>query len=129
MGSLSKVFAAFDACAKKYDLLTKIKLIGDIYMAAAGLFSDETIEPKMYAQQILRFVIDCFELEDANIKLNANLLLRVRVNSGSPLFAGVFDTNKPELDIIRDPINMVARLQTTDAQGRVQIPKSNFDLI
>ncbi|KAK8841640.1 hypothetical protein M9Y10_026580 [Tritrichomonas musculus] len=130
MGSLSKVFAAFDACAKKYDLITKIKLIGDIYMAAAGLFSDETVEPKMHAIQILRFGMDCLkELDDVNIKLNANLQLRVGINSGGPLLAGVLGTDKPVFDIIGDPINVAARLQTTDVPGKAQIPKSTFDLI
>ena len=32
-------------------------------------------------------------------------------------------------DIIGDPINVAARLQTTDVPGKAQIPKSTFDLI
>ena len=55
MGSLSTLFAAFDFCAKKYDLITKIKLIGDIYLATGGLFADENLHMKTHAEQILNF--------------------------------------------------------------------------
>lgn len=73
MGSLSTLFASFDSLAKKYDLITKIKLIGDIYMAASGLFSED-ISPQEHAEQILRFGFDCLlELDGVNLKLNANL--------------------------------------------------------
>lgn len=130
MGSLSTMFAAFDVNAKKYDLITKIKLIGDIYMAAAGLFADENVTPKDHAKQILGFGLDCLTvLDEVNIKLNANLMLRVGVNSGGPLLAGVLGTDKPVFDIIGDPINVAARLQTTDVPGKVQIPKSTYDLV
>ena len=130
MGSLSMMFEAFDNCAKEYDLITKIKLIGDIYMAAGGLFADEKVTQKDHALQILKFGLDCLVvLDEINIKLNALLQLRVGVNSGGPLLAGVLGTDKPVFDIIGDPINVAARLQTTDLPGRVQIPKSTYDLV
>ena len=130
MGSLSTMFAAFDKSAKKYKLITKIKLIGDIYMAAAGLFADEKKPPSAHAEEILRLGLDCLtELEDVNLKLNANLQLRVGINSGGPLLAGVLGTDKPVFDIIGDPINVAARLQTTDIPGKIQIPKSTYDLV
>ncbi|OHT16385.1 adenylate cyclase [Tritrichomonas foetus] len=129
MGSLSTLFAAFDNVAKKYPLLTKIKLIGDIYMAAAGLFSTENDQPKAHAEQIINFGIDQLtELEEVNVKLNANLQLRIGINSGGPLLAGVLGTDKPVFDIIGDPINVAARLQTTDVPGKIQIPQSTYDL-
>ncbi|KAK8835915.1 hypothetical protein M9Y10_040294 [Tritrichomonas musculus] len=130
MGSLSTLFAAFDTCAKNYELLTKIKLIGDIYMAATGLFADDKVTPKDHAEQILKFGLECLnELDTVNIKLNANLQLRIGINSGGPILAGVLGTDKPVFDIIGDPINVAARLQTTDIPGKIQIPKSTYDLI
>ena len=130
MGSLSTLFAAFDSKAKKYDLITKIKLIGDIYMAAGGLFSDETVPMKAHAEQIVNFGLDCLtELEEVNIKLSSNLQLRIGINSGGPILAGVIGTDKPVFDIIGDPINVASRLQTTDIPGKAQIPKATYDLI
>jgi class 3 adenylate cyclase len=52
-------------------------------------------------------------LEDINLKLEANLSVRIGVNSGRPIIAGVLGTDKPVFDIIGDPINIAARLQST----------------
>jgi PAS domain S-box-containing protein len=130
MGNLSKLFATFDAAAKKYSLLTKIKLIGDIYMAASGLFAGEDQPPNDHAIQIVNFGLDCIaNLDDVNQVLNASLQVRVGVNSGGPVLAGVLGTDKPVFDIIGDTINVAARLQTTDVPGNVHIPQSTFELI
>lgn len=129
MGNLSLIFAAFDRLIKKYSLITKIKLIGDIYMAAGGLFQEENI-PQEHATQIVQFGLDAIqELDDINVKLNANLMIRIGVNTGGPLIAGVLGTDKPVFDIIGDPINVAARLQTTDLPGKIQIPESTFNLL
>jgi hypothetical protein len=45
------------------------------------------------------------------------------------VLAGVLGTDKPVFDIIGDPINVAARLQTTDVPGKVQIPQSTYELI
>jgi PAS domain S-box-containing protein len=130
MGSLSSLFASFDKVAKNYDMLTKIKLIGDIYMAATGLFASEDVNPNEHAVQIVRFGLDCIgELDDVNQKLGANLQVRVGANSGGPVLAGVLGTDKPVFDIIGDPINVAARLQTTDVPGKVQISQATYELI
>jgi class 3 adenylate cyclase len=130
MGNLSNLFAAFDAAAKKYTLLTKIKLIGDIYMAASGLFAGEDQPSNDHALQIVCFGLDCIaDLDDVNQALSATLQVRAGVNSGGPVIAGVLGTDRPVFDIIGDPINVAARLQTTDVPGKVQIPQSTFELI
>lgn len=132
MGNLSTIFASFDEAIKKYPLITKIKLIGDIYMAAAGLFGNDSnqIQPVQHAEQTIKFGLDCLEaIETNNIKLNSSLQLRIGVNSGGPLIAGVLGSDKPVFDIIGDPINVAARLQTTDLPGKIQIPQSTYDLI
>ncbi|KAK8857945.1 hypothetical protein M9Y10_013044 [Tritrichomonas musculus] len=129
MGNLSLVFAAFDSILKKYELILKIKLIGDVYMAAAGLFNPEA-KPQQHAEQTIRFALECLmELDEVNVKLNANLCVRIGVNSGGPLLAGVLGTDKPVFDIIGDPINIASRLQSTDIPGCIQIPQSTLDLI
>lgn len=129
MGNLSTVFAAFDEMVKKYSKITKIKLIGDVYMAAAGLF-DETDDPAGHANEMVKFGLDCLsELEEVNVKLNASLEVRIGINTGGPLLAGVLGTDKPVFDIIGDPINIAARLQSTDIAGRIQISKATKELI
>ena len=129
MGNLSDVFAAYDLNMKKYPLIIKIKLIGDDYMAAAGLFETED-NPKEHATQTMHFGLDCItSLEEVNLKLNASLQCRVGMNTSGPLIAGVLGTNKPVFDIIGDPINVAARLQTTDVPGKVQITQNTYDYL
>ncbi|OHS95954.1 Adenylate and Guanylate cyclase catalytic domain containing protein [Tritrichomonas foetus] len=129
MGNLSLIFAGFDRLIKKYSLITKIKLIGDVYMAASGLFATED-NPTEHATQTVRFGLDTItELEEINVKLNASLQVRVGVNTGGPLIAGVLGADKPLFDIIGDPINVASRLQSTDIPGKVQIPQSTCDYI
>jgi class 3 adenylate cyclase len=129
MGNLSMIFAGFDALLPKYPLITKIKLIGDVYMCGSGLFCKEE-EPEKHAEQTVRFALEVLRsLEDTNRKLNANLSVRIGVNTGGPIIAGVLGTDKPVFDIIGDPINIAARLQSTCIPGRVQVSEETYLLI
>jgi guanylate cyclase len=130
MASLSLVFASFDGAAEKYPLLTKIKLIGDVYMAAAGLFLGPDDNVTQHAVQTVKFAFDALsQLDEANVNLGSSLNVRIGVNSGGPLLAGVLGTDKPVFDIIGDTINVSARLQSTDLPGMVQISATTKDLI
>ncbi|OHT15458.1 Adenylate and Guanylate cyclase catalytic domain containing protein [Tritrichomonas foetus] len=129
MGTLSQLFLSFDKLITNYPLITKIKLIGDIYMAAAGLFT-EGANPTEHANQTINFALAAIAaIDDVNVKLNSNLQIRIGVNSGGPIIAGVLGTDKPVFDIIGDPINVAARLQTTDIPQHIQIPQSTYDLL
>jgi PAS domain S-box-containing protein len=129
MGNLSLIFAGFDNLLPKYPLLTKIKLIGDVYMCAAGLFA-KVDEAEKHAEQMVRFALEALRsLDEANAKLQANLAVRIGVNTGGPIIAGVLGTDKPVFDIIGDPINIAARLQSTCIPGKVQISEDTFSLI
>jgi len=129
MTNLFTIFSSFDALAAKRPLITKIKIIGDVYMAAAGLFAPE-ISPEKPAEELVKFGLDVLqELEDINIKLNANLSVRIGVNTGGPIIAGVLGTDRPVFDIIGDPINVASRLQSTDIPGKIQISQSTYEHI
>jgi PAS domain S-box-containing protein len=129
MGNLSLIFGAFDGLLPRYPLITKIKLIGDVYMCGAGLFTPDE-EPKSHAVQMVRFAIDVLgALEEVNVKLSASLCVRIGVNTGGPIIAGVLGTDKPVFDIIGDPINIAARLQSTCIPNRVQISEDTYGLL
>jgi hypothetical protein len=57
MQTLSSFYGAYNEIIKKYSLVTKIKLIGDDYMSAAGLFNSDE-DPVNQAIKKL-----CFSLE------------------------------------------------------------------
>lgn len=129
MSNLSTYFAAIDKIAAKYCMVQKIKLIGDIYMAAAGLFNPDS-PPEQHAEQTIRFALDCIkELENINETLNSNLQIRIGINSGGPIIAGVLGTDKPVFDIISDTINVAARLQSTCEVNKVHISQATLGLI
>ena len=128
LSNLSFVFSTFDDLLSKYPLITKIKLIGDIYMCAAGLFSMDS--NSNHAEQMIRFGLEALQhLEDINVKLNSNLSIRIGVNSGGPIIAGVLGTDKPVFDIIGDTINVSSRLTSTCVPGHIQISQSTYDLV
>jgi class 3 adenylate cyclase len=98
-------------------------------MCAAGLFSPDD-DPKNHAEQMVRFALEALQvLDDVNVKLEANLAVRIGINTGGPIIAGVLGTDKPVFDIIGDPINIAARLQSTCLANRVQISEGTYDLI
>jgi class 3 adenylate cyclase len=55
-------------------------------------------------------------LNEIHIELDSQLQVRVGVNIDDPLNAGDLGTDKPVFDIIGDPINVAARLQSTEFQ-------------
>lgn len=129
MSNLSLYFANIDKVAQKYNMLQKIKLIGDIYMAATGLFNPDAA-PETHAEQTINFSVECINsLEEINIRLESNLQIRIGVNTGGPVIAGVLGTDKPVFDIIGDPINVAARLQSTSDVNRVHISQATYELV
>jgi class 3 adenylate cyclase len=129
METLSTIFAKFDSICEKYSLITKIKLIGDIYMAAGGIFNPND-DPSLHAKDVVQFSLECLSaIEDINTLLNAQLQLRIGVNTGGPLIAGVFGTDKTTFDIMGDAINVASRIQSTDIPNLIQISKNTYDLI
>jgi PAS domain S-box-containing protein len=124
MRNLALIFHGYDEKLRKYDLCTKVKLVGDVYMMAAGLFAPG-VEPSMHAEQSVRFGCDALAvIEDANAALHSALALRVGINTGGPLTAGVLGADKPVFDILGDAINVAARLQSMAPAGTVQVSEA-----
>ncbi|KAH0785710.1 Adenylate and Guanylate cyclase catalytic domain containing protein [Histomonas meleagridis] len=129
MCTLSMIFDKFDEMTAKYELITKIKLIGDVYMAAGGLFTPDK-PPQEHAQQVLQLGLDILGvIDEVNSQLESNLQIRIGVNTNGPLIAGILGIHKPTFDIIGDPINVASRLQSTCIPGTVQISQKTFELV
>jgi class 3 adenylate cyclase len=79
---------------------------------------------------MVRFAIDALQIiDDMNVKLNSLLAVRIGINTGGPVLAGVLGTDRPTFDIIGDPINIAARLQSTDVPGKIQISETTQELV
>jgi class 3 adenylate cyclase len=123
------IFCGYDSLLPKYPLITKIKLIGDVYMCGGGLFKPDC-EAVCHAEEMTRFALDCLQvMEDVNVKLDANLSVRIGINTGGPIIAGVLGTDKPVFDIIGDPINIAARLQSTSIPNQIQVSDETYELL
>jgi class 3 adenylate cyclase len=129
MGNLSLIFCSFDEELAKHSQLIKIKLIGDVYMSAGGLFTPDAA-PESHAKEMIQFTLEALKIiEDVNVKLTSLLTVRIGVNTNGPILAGVLGTDKPVFDIIGDPINIAARLQSTDIPGHIQVSEDTCKLI
>jgi PAS domain S-box-containing protein len=125
MGTLSAIFGAFDDRIQRSKAIIKIKLIGDIYMCASGLF--DQLNASKNAEELVLFALDCLQtLDDLNMKLNVSLKVRIGINSGGPIIAGVLGTDNRVFDIIGDAINVAARLQSTSLENTIQMSESTY---
>lgn len=98
-------------------------------MTAAGLFNPE-LPLSTHAIEMLNYAIDGVRpLDDINHQLDANLSVRIGINTGGPIIAGVLGTDKPFFDIIGDAINVSFRLQSTDIPNNIQISQPTYDLV
>lgn len=129
MGTLSTLFGAFDVWIQKYPFMTKIKLIGDIYMAACGLFAVDE-EQSVIAKQCIDFALHVLNiLDDTNIKLNMCLQIRIGINSDGPIIAGVLGNENRVFDIIGDTINVASRLEHKAEPGHILMSEKTFNLV
>jgi class 3 adenylate cyclase len=129
MGNLLMIFAAFNEACATHNLLLKIKFIGEAYMCAGGLFIPDAA-PAIHAEQMIKFGMEALQaINDMNVKLGAFLVVKIGANTEGPIIAGVLGTGKPTFDSIGGPINVAARLGSTDIPGRIQISEDTWALI
>jgi class 3 adenylate cyclase/PAS domain-containing protein len=126
---LSTVFSKFDSICENFESITKIKIIGDIYMAAGGILSQDP-NSSLHPKQVVQFGLDCISsIETLNQHLNGDIQIRIGINTGGPVTAGIIGTDKPIFDIFGDAINLASQLQSSDVPGFIQISQTTYNLI
>lgn len=111
--------------------MTRIKCIGDCYVAAGGVFSDLN-QPLEHAKQVVQFGLDCLQsVGELNAELNESLQIRVGVNTGGPIVAGVLGGGaaKPTFEIIGPSINMAQQMEHHGVPMQVHISRPVYELI
>jgi PAS domain S-box-containing protein len=127
--SLTTLFSRLDQILAKYSMLTKVRSIGDIYLSASGIFhpSEPTVT---HTQQIIKFGLEAIVvLEEINTTLNSSFKMRIGVNTGGPIVAGVIGREKAYFEIFGRPISVAYRLQSQGSAGRIQISQATYDII
>ncbi|OHT15784.1 Adenylate and Guanylate cyclase catalytic domain containing protein [Tritrichomonas foetus] len=129
MSTLNLMYKYFDSALSHGKTLTKIKCIGDCYMAAGGIFT-EMNQPAIHAKEAVEFGLSAIEsIEQLNKEKNESLKIRVGINTGGPIVAGVLGTEKPTFEILGPAINMAQQMEHNGMPMLVHISRSVYELI
>lgn len=128
MATLNQLFKEFDARVAMRTTLTKIKCIGDCYMCAGGIFS-EINQPAVHASEMIDFGLDAIQaIEELDEKTGQQLRIRVGVNTGGPIVAGVLGIGKPTFEILGPAINMAQQMEHHGVPMNVHISRPVYEL-
>ena len=129
MKTLNLMFKEYDSLCSFHPTMTKIKCIGDCYMAAGGIFA-ELNQPAVHAKDVVEFGLGAIEaLEELNERIDQKLQIRVGVNTGGPIVAGVLGTEKPTFEILGPTINMAQQMEHHGVPMKVHISRAVYELI
>jgi class 3 adenylate cyclase len=126
MATLNDMFKRLDDRLAPKRTMTKIKCIGDCYMAAGGIFGarDRTHE---HANEVVTFGLEAIEaMHELNADRNERLEIRVGINTGGPIVAGVLGIGKPTFEILGPAINMAQQMEHTGQPMKVHVSEETY---
>ncbi|WP_281540565.1 adenylate/guanylate cyclase domain-containing protein [Maribacter aestuarii] len=125
--SVDYYFKKFDEITQRHGL-EKIKTIGDAYMCAGGLPTENTthaFDAFNAAQEILKFVEDTLKNPPEGIY---PFQIRIGLNTG-PVVAGVVGTKKFQYDIWGNTVNIAARMESNSIPGKINISENTHEIL
>ncbi|MEB8345119.1 tetratricopeptide repeat protein [Flavobacteriaceae bacterium KMM 6898] len=125
--SVDYYFKNFDTIIDKYNL-EKIKTIGDAYMCAGGLPTENSTHPEdalNAALDILDFVLKTKKNPPERVY---PFEIRIGLNTG-PVVAGVVGTKKFQYDIWGSTVNIAARMESNSVEGKINISENTYQLL
>lgn len=128
VSELDSCFMAFDDIIEKYQL-EKIKTIGDSYMCAGGI-------PTENDSHLINIIKASLEMQQFISQRNAKRAemslpewtIRIGINTG-PIVAGVVGKKKYAYDIWGSTVNVASRMESNGEPGRVNISAATYELI
>jgi len=129
MSTLNRLFKEWDAICASKPTMTKVKCIGDCYMAAGGVFM-EVNQPSEHAREVCEFGIGAIRaVEKVDEELGLERRIRVGINTGGPLVGGVIGSGKPTFEIIGPTINMAQQMEHHGVPMQVHISRATYELV
>lgn len=113
---LSAIFSTFDEVCEKNNV-TRIKTIGDAYMAVCGLHAHEPNHAEKLTETALQFIEF---LRDRNANTNLKWQCRIGIHSGS-VIGGIVGKTRFVYDVMGDDVNIAARVESNGIPMRVVI--------
>jgi len=107
---LESIFSSCDEICMRYGL-TKIKTIGDSYMAVAGVpqsITDNQYQAALAATELIQ-ALSAFDIR-----------VRIGMHCG-PVVAGVIGTERLQYDVWGDTVNTASRLESTSEPNRIHV--------
>jgi len=119
---LDQLYTKLDALVDRHGL-EKIKTSGDSYMVVSGVPDPRPDHLEALAQLALDMAQAVAGLKDPRGRA---VPLRIGLAVG-PVVAGVVGARKFFYDVWGDAVNVAARMETTDVEGRIQVPQDVYD--
>lgn len=120
--ALNGIFTGFDSVVSD-NQGTKIKTIGDSYMAVFGAPAAVEQHPVKAVQTALSMLRS---LDDFNVKHRLNFQMRIGVHTGK-VMGGVVGTDRMQFDIFGDTVNIASRFESSGEKGKVNVSQSTYN--
>jgi adenylate cyclase len=119
---LDRLYTEFDRLVDKHGL-EKIKTSGDSYMVVSGVPQPRADHMEALARFALEMADTVGKLKDPD---GQPVPLRIGIGAG-PVVAGVVGARKFFYDVWGDAVNVASRMESTDTEGRIQVPQAIYD--
>ncbi|GAY13441.1 adenylate cyclase [Mycobacterium sp. shizuoka-1] len=119
---LDRLYTTFDRLVDKHGL-EKIKTTGDSYMVVSGVPEPRDDHVDALANLALDMAKAVRDLRDPN---GQPVPLRMGMATG-PVVAGVVGARRFFYDVWGDAVNVASRMETTDPEGRIQVPQDVYE--
>jgi adenylate cyclase len=119
---LDRLYTDLDALVDRHEL-EKVKTSGDSYMVVSGVPQPRSDHMEALACLALDMADAVADLKDPR---GREVPLRIGLAAG-PVVAGVVGARKFFYDVWGDAVNVAARMETTDVEGRIQVPQNVYE--
>ncbi|MGU3501910.1 adenylate/guanylate cyclase domain-containing protein [Mycobacterium sp. C31M] len=121
---LNRLYTDFDSLVDRHGL-EKIKTSGDSYMVVSGVPNPRADHLESLACLALDMAHAVSGLRDQQ---GREVPLRIGIAAG-PVVAGVVGSRKFFYDVWGDAVNVASRMESTDEEGRIQVPQDVYERI
>jgi adenylate cyclase len=119
---LDRLYTDLDALVDRHGL-EKVKTSGDSYMVVSGVPQPR----KDHLEALACLALDMAEaVADLRDPRGREVPLRIGLAAG-PVVAGVVGARKFFYDVWGDAVNVASRMESTDVEGRIQVPQDVYE--